>query len=194
VGLTGATGPIGPVGPQGIPGEVGPVGPQGIPGAVGATGATGATGPAGADAPRVNAALYNELIASADEIPDGGAIYIENYSTIGGDLVYDYAFSAVRVLADGTYSFYWTLLTSSCRLESTDVVVALETLDGAITYAHAGSNAAVSGIPVTGSYVAELHAGDALVLRNRSGHSFFLTTAEGAGNSFAASMSVIRIS
>lgn len=119
-----------------------------------------------------------------------------NLRTIGDDLSYDSAANAVQINNPGTYLFIWSLLASPQSSEQTDVIVALESEDGSISYALSGNNVAPGerSVKVFGSTVATLTAGTRLALHNRSGSLISLGSSNGSrSNSFSGSLTAVRL-
>jgi len=146
----------------------------------------------------VNAALYNERAEGEEDVADGGTIGIDNPTIVGTDIAYDAGKHAVKIRKDGTYHFNWSVMVrSEKRCCPGDYLIALETMDSHKIVAQSGARAGICScdgeVTVHGHTVKAFSEGTELVLRNRSGKTITLSTAEGgAGYSYCASLSVTR--
>ena len=192
-GPAGADGAVGPTGPAGLDGATGPTGPAGLDGAIGPTGPTGPTGPAGVPA---EAAAYAENTVGATGLPDASAIALPGVRTVGDALSYDGTTGEVTVNQPGTYLFQWNLLAGKTNdTDGGDILVTLESADGATRYAQSGAPVtAGETVALNGQTAVDLPAGAVLRLVNQSGKPIDLRTADsGAGTSYAGSLSVTEI-
>ena len=190
-GAVGPTGPAGPVGATGATGETGPIGPTGPTGPAGATGAVGPTGPTG---PTLNSALYNQLPNSTAVIAPSAVLPMANVRLVGSDLAFDAANNAVTVATDGTYLVIWHV--SGTLPAAGDLMISLDSQDGATTYALSGVNAPTANLSqtVTGSTVVPLTAGSSLALRNQSTDSLTLLPLNGQNDvQYTTALTVVRV-
>ena len=129
-------------------------------------------------------------IASGAALPLAGSV-----RQIGDGLSYDAANHAVVVNETGVYFFNWNVLVQAAE-ETTDVVIALQSLDGTVLLATSGAPAVTAddAVLISGSAIARLRAGTAWALVNVSGAAISVPVAGTAPAAFAASLNVAEIS
>jgi len=142
------------------------------------------------DALSVQMNIAQTAIANGAVLPLAGSV-----RQFGNGLAYDAANHAVIVKEAGVYFFSWDVLTQTAGEEG-DVVIALQSLDGAVLLATSGAAdvTAEGSTQVSGSAVAMLPAGSAWALVNASGDALSIPVAGTAPAAFAASLNVFRLS
>ena len=117
-----------------------------------------------------------------------------NVRLVGSDLAFDAANNAVTVAADGTYLIIWHV--SGTLPAAGDLMISLDSQDGATTYALSGASAPTANLSqtVTGSTAVPLTAGSSLALRNRSTDSLTLLPLNGENAvQYTTALTVVRM-